>query len=91
MKIKYVIDEGPAQPYADIDENGEFETDWNEDNAEYIASDAAEDLFGKGDSSDPSDWPMTFHIYSVDDEKLLGTYEMHMEYEPYFSANEITE
>jgi hypothetical protein len=91
MKVIYVIDPDAAEPYVKIKghENGEFETEWDEELAEYIAQDAAENLHDNGDYQDCNDWPMTFHIYSVDDEKLLGSYSVDMEYSPVFRETKV--
>jgi hypothetical protein len=88
----------PDHGEEDIEFDGiEFESRWNvssdwdkdEYNLEWIAEDAADYAFSNNDGWEWS-WPVTFEIYSMEDE-LLGSFCMSMDYDPVFRASKLKE
>lgn len=89
-KYKFMI---PEHGEKDIDFDGTtFESKWgfsdessrDEWNLKWIAEDAAEYAFSNNDGWEWS-WPVTFQIYSMEDEHL-GDVCVHIDYEPAFTS-----
>ena len=76
--------------YTYVVDNGGYhipiDTDWLEDSADYIAEEAAEDYYDNRDGWEDK-WPKIISIYK--DSRLLGRFEVDIEYEPTFSASKI--
>lgn len=63
-----------------------LDTSFDLESLDYIAEEAAEDYQENHDGWEAV-WPVEISIFNGDE--LLGKYEVHREYEPRFSANEI--
>lgn len=64
----------------------DIDTGWAEDSPDYIAEEAAKDYYENHDGWEAS-WPQNITIYKGDN--VLGKFEVNLEHEPTFSANEI--
>ena len=80
MKFRYWIPEegGWAGDYYTV------ESTWDKEELEYVAEDCAEDFHSNHDGWD-NDWPIEFVIADEAGE-VLGTFNVHMEARPEFSA-----
>ena len=59
---------------------------WLSDDAEYIASEAAEDAYSFHDGWEWA-WPVNIEVF--EDNESLGVFEVNLELEPVFSAEEV--
>jgi hypothetical protein len=79
-KFKYTVNsEDTTFPF-------DIETEWDSDDLEYVATDAAEDYHSNHDGWE-SHWPADFYIFDQD-LKLLAVFSVEREEEPVFYANE---
>lgn len=73
--------------YEETFQDGEqFDSNFEEDSANYIAEDYAEYFHGNRDGWDSS-WPLRFDVYSQDG-KLIGKFNVNREFRPEFYAEE---
>ena len=87
MKIKYNTLGGYGGEELNFAE--EFETTWDLDDLDYIATDIAEYYHDNCDGWENS-WPLTFIIWDMED-KELGRFLVERESQPVFSASQIKE
>ena len=64
-----------------------FESDWDTDELEFIAEDAAQVEFNSHDSWE-SNWPKTFTIFDLSG-FMLGQLKVELEFEPVFYAHAV--
>jgi hypothetical protein len=87
-KYKYFIpDQGEM-----LDDATTFPSTWvvgPEDDAEWLAEDAAEYEHTNCDGWEAS-WPLTFHLFTEGD-VFLGAYSVEREYDPVFHASKVKE
>jgi len=67
----------------------EFESDWDTNEPEFIAEDAAEIDFNNHDELE-SKWPKTFTIFDMNNFEI-GKFKVELEHEPSFYAHAATE
>jgi len=91
MKYIYEVEDGAAPEYWEVEDEYEQVSDWemtDRNCAYHLANEAAEHYHSNCDGWE-SDWPLTFHIYSVEEKKHIGSFHIEREAEPSFYATEI--
>lgn len=66
-----------------------FQSIWEKDEHEYIIEECAKDFYENHDGWDVA-WPIKFKLYD-ENENYIATYEINLEWEPDFQAQEIDE
>lgn len=77
MKYKYAVE------YA-LDDFYNIESNWNENQGEYLAEDCAEDYHSNHDGWEAY-WPLTITL-AREDETIIGTFSVEREHKPEFFA-----
>lgn len=78
MKYKYCVGEDSDPHFY------EFESNWDQDNLEYLDEDCADDYHSNHDGWE-SHWPLVLKVATIDD-VILAIFEIERESEPVFYA-----
>lgn len=85
-EYKYCIIYDDEAGVDELEPDYSFESCWDADDLEWLAEDAANDYHSNHDGWEAS-WPVKFAIF--DGDTVLGKFEIELEFQPSFSAEEI--